>query len=109
MQIGEKNLVRPQQWIFRRQRFFDFHDEVSLRENGTVIIQNLGARLGILFVRKTGTSARIGLNKNFMAHAVELIDDGGQQRDSVLLFFDLLRNTYFHVAIYLLTPGPATD
>jgi len=36
-----------------------------------------------------------------VADADELIDDGGKQRNSVLLLFDLFRNTYFHCRPYI--------
>ena len=58
MQIGEKNLAPAQQRELCFERFLDFHNHVSARENFFCLLHNFRARFNVVLVGVAGNRAQ---------------------------------------------------
>ena len=96
VQIGKQNLARAQHLALGELRLLDLDDELRATEHVGRRLGNGGARGAILRVIHADAVPGAGLDDHLMSGSDELADSGGHQAHTVLMHFDLSRNTDTH-------------
>ena len=96
VQIGKQNLPRTQHLALGELRLLDLDDELRATEHVGRRLGNGGARGTILRIVHTDAVPGAGLDDHLMSGSDELPNSGGHQAHTVLMHFDLSRNTDTH-------------
>jgi hypothetical protein len=89
VEVGEEDKAGAQEGVLGGEGFFYFYDEVgAVKEPGVVVLQ-IGAGGGVVFVAIAGAEAGGALDEDLVAALYKLVDAGGEQADAVLLVLDL--------------------
>jgi len=80
------------------QRFFDFHNHVSPRENFCCLLNNFRAGFYVVLVGVAGTETGIRFHQNGVTMLGKLNRARRQQRNTLLLFLNFLWYTDDHGA-----------
>ena len=96
MQIGEDDLVPPDQIIFRGLRLFDVHDHLGPLKNLLGGRHNLPAVADVGRIFEAAANPGILFNQDGVTMMLHDLDPGRRHADPIFCGFDFLQNSNNH-------------
>src|SRR6187551_1429071 len=97
MEVREQDLVLADQREFFRLRFFDLDDQIRSGPNLRALGDDGGACSFVVFIRDPTAEACATLDQYLVARSSQFVRSYGQERDAVLVRFDLFRYADNHL------------
>ena len=95
MQVGEKNLAFAQQRNLVRLRFLHLDDQIRIKHRFVRVYHRRAGRL-IVGIGVAAPGPRPTFDQHLVSALLQLIGRGRQQRDPMLLLFNLPGDSNFH-------------
>ena len=105
VQVGEEELIRPQQFVLARDRFLDFDDHVGASVDRVRGRHEFRTRRAVLCVRETTPLASAAFDQDSVSPGGVFASARGGNSDAKLVILDLFGHAYQHDLAPLLDPA----